>query len=428
MSMVHKLSQQFTCFLLLLFPVSILFYAKAPGITFNLLLSLGVIYFTYSLFTVTGRQNIYYYVNRYKLIILSLVLPFIVDTISKLLAYNYDGLFSTSAQRLALTTFVLFWLLSSSKLKFRYFDFGIIVATLISGILFTVDSNFGATRPVNQVHNLLNYTNLIVLFGIYCLYSINFTEYELINKSFNRSIRLISFVVAGLAIVLSQSKGPILSYLVLTAFFAIRTKNLKLNKKITFGVVIIAFAFSLAAINYGPFKDRFISSFSTVQNTTSIIEGNKPSGTDGSTRIRIQLWYASILMLQEDFWFGDGSREFSDKLINLNKAGLISDEATWATKKRPFNQAHNEIFQTMSETGIFGLLSLLLLYLAPFGFFLKQTKSTTNREFPIIELGLSFCLAIVLFGLTVTIFTAPWMTAVYGIFISVYLSMLDTDG
>src|SRR5699024_7464465 len=92
-----------------------------------------------------------------------------------------------------------------------------------------------------------------------------------------------------------------------------------------------------------------------------------------STWVRFELWKASWLMMLKDPWVGNAAESFSDKLIILNKQGLISDEATWKKgSSEAFVQPHNEFANAIANRGVLGAAALLALYLAPISFFVRR--------------------------------------------------------
>jgi O-antigen ligase len=120
-----------------------------------------------------------------------------------------------------------------------------------------------------------------------------------------------------------------------------------------------------------------------------------------SVCIRLQLWRASLLSLRENLLLGSGSTaNFPNTLKVLAEQNLISQYAA-----NEFGEPHSEIMQSLSAFGLLGLLSLMLIYLAPALMFLKRLRSSADQpERVAAAMGLALCTGFIIFGLTELMF------------------------
>lgn len=86
-------------------------------------------------------------------------------------------------------------------------------------------------------------------------------------------------------------------------------------------------------------------------------------------------------------------------------------------------QPHNEIANALATRGVAGLIAVLLLYFVPLGYFLRQRRQTDDFGRVAADMGVLTCIAVMLFGLTVTVFTSGWMMAHYVLLISLFLAL-----
>src|SRR5699024_6058401 len=259
--------------------------------------------------------------------------------------------------------FALLALLSCRRQRLAMFQWGAILGLVVTTVMLLHDSQWGAARPRPEAHNLLNYTNVIVLRVIAILYVTYWRLRRVFACEFFLSLLAVGLVI--FAIFRSQSRGPLLSAAVLLGLYflvGVRWRSLAWR----LGVCVLALAMlGLTVAGSGKMRSGLEKGWQTaVESLPTMAQGGEPTGGDSSSRFRLGVWQASWLMFKEHPWVGDGSRSFSDRLAALNKAGLVSDEVTWKEDgKEAFSQPHNEVANVMATRGVAGLLALLLLYL-----------------------------------------------------------------
>lgn len=412
-----------SAFLLLTFPTLSLLHRSAPGVALHVFAGLGLILFISLAFYPEGRNAAKTFWNDYWLLCLALAAPLGVNMVTTGYAGAIGEAFSTPLQRLALAGFVFFALYNLKLRTLLMFGWGVLAAAFASSLILYTESHGGAIRPTVDAHNLLNYTNFIVLLGLYSLYMLpwRLSSYPVAEAL----LKVSAFLAVVYSVFLSVSRGPLLSMAVLLVLYALfGTRAVALRWRLT-GCAVVLMIVVLAVLQSAGLRQGLKQAIdATVSSAPAILSGEPPSGGDASTRIRLGLWHASWLMAKEHPWIGDGSRSFADKLVALNRAGLISDEVTWRKDKHEgYNQPHNEFANSIANRGVAGGIALLLLYAVPMAYFVKRRRSTDTIIRTAADMGLATCIGAVLFGLTVSLFTAGWMAALYVLLIGIFISL-----
>ena len=409
--------------LLLLYPPLTFVHSSGASASLHLLAILGLYSAIANILTPQGRTGLVRFWREYGVLCVAMLAPLIANLLGKGLAGNFENIWSTPVQRAVFAGFALLALLSCRRQRLAMFQWGAILGLVVTTVMLLHDSQWGAARPRPEAHNLLNYTNVIVLLVIAILY---FTHWRL--SRFITGEFLLKILAVGLgiyAIFLSQSRGPLLSAAVLLGLYflvGVRWRSLAWR----LGVCVLALAMlGLTVAGSGKMRSGLEKGWQTaVESLPTMAQGGEPTGGDSSSRIRLGLWQASWLMFKEHPWVGDGSHSFSDRLAALNKAGLVSDEVTWKEDgKEAFSQPHNEVANVMATRGVAGLLALLLLYLVPLHVLLRQRARTDRFGRVAADIGIMSCLGFILFGLTVTVLLSGWMMAHYAILVSLFIAL-----
>lgn len=116
-----------------------------------------------------------------------------------------------------------------------------------------------------------------------------------------------------------------------------------------------------------------------------------------STGARLEMWKAAALAFREHPVFGVGKYNFGVSIRELENRGAISPSIAG------FNHAHNEILEVMATQGIFGLAGLLMFYLLPLRFFIRNLDAG-ERHNPYALAGIMLVLCYIDFGLSQVMF------------------------
>lgn len=415
--------QTFITFLLIAYPSFALVHGSGASATLHVVAAVGLVWMVQCARYAGGRRYLSTFWREYGLLCLAMLSPLVVNIISHGYSGELGEAFSTTAQRAAFGVLVLHLLLHTERRRLAHVQWGVLVGALVAALVLSISSGGGVVRPTPAAQNLLNYANFVALLGVFALYMLRwhltrFAQTEALMK-------VLAFALAVYALYLAESRGPLLSFGLLIALFVV------------FGVPVVALRWrlalcTLALVGVGVSimqSDRLVDRMhqsveATVQSLPALINGDAPTGGDASTRIRFGLWYASWLMFKEHPWIGDGSRSFSERLEDLNEKGLVNDETTWRPGGAgPFVQPHNEIANAIATQGLAGLLSLMLLYAVPLYYFVRQRAHTDVFGCVAADMGIATCVGVMLFGLTVTVFTSGWMMVHYVLLVSLFVAL-----
>jgi O-antigen ligase len=134
---------------------------------------------------------------------------------------------------------------------------------------------------------------------------------------------------------------------------------------------------------------------------------------DTSTGIRLQLWRASLELIQAHPWTGVGPENFEGTLETLAAQHVITPLAA------TMPHSHNELLYATATLGIPGLLAILALYLVPAAFFLRHLGDADRGTQVASAMGLSLCCGFMVFGLTEVMFGTTLVNAFYSLIMAV---------
>jgi len=103
----------------------------------------------------------------------------------------------------------------------------------------------------------------------------------------------------------------------------------------------------------------FSGTSARVAASTETIAGMAPPETSKSTSDRVEIWKASFEIIKSNLWFGVGTGDVKDRLIEQYKEKNIEHALEFRLN------AHNQFLQTFLTLGLPGILALLLMLILP---------------------------------------------------------------
>lgn len=250
--------------------------------------------------------------------------------------------------------------------------------------------------------------DLALMLGFLSLFSINWTGPD--------RPRLLLLKLAGWAAgivvsILSGSRGGWLAIpVLLIALIALRSRERLLGRMAAFFATIV-----VAAIAGYFLIDSIHQRAGDFINDLSALSQGK---MDTSLGIRLQLWKAALYLFWQHPLFGVGPDGFAQMMAPLSQSGFISEIAAELGR----GEVHNDILASMARLGVFGLLSILAIYLVPLTFFLKTVRSTDSLKRGAAQMGVCLVLGFVIFGLTVETINMKMVAAFYSLTVAVLLA------
>lgn len=180
-------------------------------------------------------------------------------------------------------------------------------------------------------------------------------------KQFNlRALFFLSFVLSFACLVLTWSRGAWLG-----CIFSFIIFILVKSPDFLAGIILLSPAAMLGL--------SFLSNTNIMKRILSI--GNT---ADSSTAYRVDIWEGSLRLIKDKglFGIGIGTEAFSSVFPQYALAGTESAPHT-----------HSLYFQLIAETGVFSLISFILLCLAYFSLVFAYIRKTTGTESRTMSLG-----------------------------------------
>jgi len=131
---------------------------------------------------------------------------------------------------------------------------------------------------------------------------------------------------------------------------------------------------------------------------------------DDSASIRLALWHAATLVFIDNPWFGVGPGNFDAAKLSYIEAGLLPNIVG------NFNGAHNQIFEALHESGIFGVFMVFSIY----GAFILHCRQYLLKNKALATTGILLSIGFMDFGLVEVI----WDINNAGVFFTVMMVLI----
>lgn len=229
------------------------------------------------------------------------------------------------------------WLFSKYKINYNFFIKGTVVAGMLNLSLALYQNYFLQIRS-HGVVNAIAFGDFSLLFAIFSL---------ILALSYPKKIIYwLGFVGNLIASILSQTRGGWLA-LPIVFYFLLNNLQVKLKYRIIFLLLISGSVLLFKEL----LLDRMLEIISDIMqyyNSHNVLT---------SLGIRLELWRASFIMMQDNWLWGIGYKQFVPHIQVLQQQGIISPLEVFAN-------SHSDYIMILAEQGIGGLLFLL----APFIF------------------------------------------------------------
>ncbi len=217
-----------------------------------------------------------------------------------------------------------------------------------------------------------SYFSMFISFSVIII--IYFFRIKLIRKTGWKIAIIIAVLFFILMLYLLQSRAALITFGIMLVFVPfIELKN-RLKKRFAF----ISLALLIVSISFISTNKRIKSNLVEAWNVAE----NKEKPALAESDLRIQLWYTSVQLIKDNFWFGTGPANLTDKLI-------MKYEALGFTRAAEDElNAHNQYLESFSGLGIFGFLSLMFILV--YSFIIAIKKHNYLLFFLILILSINF--------------------------------------
>ena len=185
-----------------------------------------------------------------------------------------------------------------------------------------------------------------------------FTVFFALSRQFSQKVKTIAWIVTGIlfiAFVLSYSRAAWLSMMVALLVWAIIKLKIRFQPIFISAVVVLALIFSFQS-QIVMFLER--NSDESSSNLTEHFSSMTNISTDASNLERLNRWSCALRMFEEKPVFGYGPGTY---MFQYAKYQLKKDRTIISTNAGDGGNAHSEYLGPLSESGILGLVTFLIL-------------------------------------------------------------------
>lgn len=360
----------------LLLPFVIFKTRELKKVTVGLLIFLPLVLFFLSqlvstIFSIDTYTSIFGYYSRFNGGLLSLV-SYLIIFLSGFLYLTKKDVIWLLKVCFFVGLVVALWGLPT---KFGY-DF----TCLIANNSFSVDCWTNAFRPRERIFATLGQPNwlaayllIIILIGLFFI-TTRQKILSIFSERINIYILLILIFLFSVEIYWTNSRSAELAFIILIPGFYLFSKDLPIFKRFKFSIssflLLISFFFLAINLTFFLILPRFLD-----LKSLKIVPGSVTSSTD----IRKIVWKGAYQLGQKYPFFGTGVETFAYS-YNFVRSPVHNLTSEW---DYVYNKAHNEILNYFANSGYFGLLSYILMYvsflLLPY-FIVKSQKLEKKLE------------------------------------------------
>lgn len=239
--------------------------------------------------------------------------------------------------------------------------------------------------------------------------------YGLSKKEWFLTALCIFGILAGLgASVLSTARGGWVSLpvVLITIFWIFRQQ---VSKKFLLGLCtsIVAVSTVLFIVPQTQVSQRIAQAEGDIVN---YFQKNNPNTSIGA---RFEMWKGALMMAQERPLAGTGEVAFKQYFKKY------ADEEKIARSASIYAHAHNLYLDNLAKNGVFGLLSLLAIFLVPLYGFIKAATSASLETKTIGALGVIHILAVMMYGMSEAFFSLHTTQMFYFFLLLVLFAMVS---
>lgn len=260
-----------------------------------------------------------------------------------------------------------------------------------------------------QAFNLIHFSASALMLGFLSLFSIN---WERKDSGLVITLKICGFLAGAYMSLQAGERGSWVAIPPLLLLWVAAHSKGKLWLKFGAATLMIL---TLIWVGYSVndiVHDRVHSAFNELSNIGEV-------KTDTSIGIRMQLWQAALHLFFENPFFGVGPNGFEQAVPALRAEGMLTPYAS----KLGYSEVHSEILAKCANTGLFGLLSILSIYLVPLFIFWRTTKAAKSCSKVASFMGLCLVSGFFVFGLTAEIFNLKMTAAFFSFNLAVLMAV-----
>lgn len=275
--------------------------------------------------------------------------------------------------------------------KQHFIWLGIALGGIITGCWALWEKILLGSHRVDAFTNAIQYGNISILLSMLSLVGLGWAHQRTSHRFFWLSILSAGVLFGLLASGLSGSRGGWVGLIFVITYILVPYRRAFSKKVISSGFTfIISLLILLFLLPQTGIKNRV---FAIEKDLVQYAQGNSLT----SVGTRLELWRGSLLLIQDKPLTGWGESGYLDRITELKNENLI--------RPHLISHAHNEVLDTTSKRGIWGLTSLFILYLTPlYVFYHSRKHDFVQNSLPLMLSGGVVAISYIDFGLTQTFF------------------------
>jgi O-antigen ligase len=293
--------------------------------------------------------------------------------------------------------------LSSPRALEYGFPLGALAGFITSIVLPSTDWRTTGTYFVDPAQ----FGGAILILAFLSVSTINWTHRDPLGVV---GLKLLGFVVGIYGAIQTGERGVWIAIPVLLVLLA----HYRLSWKLRAAAAVIAIVAGLLSYLVIPtVNDRIAYTQTEIANVLN-------RKLDTSFGLRLQIWNAGVEIVSENPIFGIGPHEsIRDQFRAMHQRGWFTNLGLDAA----LSQIHNEILANTVRLGIFGLLSILTIYVIPMILFVEATASIDRVKRVAGVMGILFVSAYFIVGLTIETFNIKTIATFYALTVAVLLAI-----
>ena len=381
--------------ILLTYPALLLTVRGSMGVLFGVMLIISAVH----LFRIRKILSMPHWDSHSIAFALTMASPVVAIFLSQASHGKFDSPSYDWASRFLLAIPIFLALRQTDIRTITVLQYGIPLGALVGLAMLEIHPfDWGGRHTTSNFFNLIHFSDTALILGFLSLFSIN---WERKDHPLVLALKLCGFMAGMYMSIQSGERGSwaAMPLLMLLWVAAHSKKNLWLK----FGIAIPILA-ATAWLSYSMLEVVHTRIDTIFSDITQYAQGNR----DTSVGVRVQLYLAAIHLFSAHPIFGIGPGEFGHSISILADRSVVTPLAG----QMGTAEVHNEILHKCAETGIFGLLSILSIYLVPIFILWRSIKSAAISIRIASFMGICLVFGFFIFGLTVETFNLK-MTATF---------------
>lgn len=274
----------------------------------------------------------------------------------------------------------------------------------------------GGRPETSAVYNAVGYGNHTLMLGVLMLLSLKWTVTAWPRAE--RAIKVFLGLAALAAFVLTMTRSGWVAvpvFVVIGGFLAVSQMR---PARIAMAIAVLGVLMAAVFLGNDTLRER-----ATIAYEETMACQDEQSTANTSICIRLQLWRASLDMLAEQPLAGNGDRRLFGEYLQSRSLpkGLVSEYTA-----KGWGEPHNDLMLALASFGVPGGLALLLIYLGPSWIFLRRMAFHNSAGVrTAAAMGLAFCLGMMIFGFTETMFRGMRSVSYYALTVALFMALSD---